>query len=202
CLRAGVAVAAGRAVGRGGVGAGAGRGVAGAGHVALIRGRAGHGVGARAALALAGVALRAGVPVVARRAVGRRHPDALARPAAVARRALVAVITGRPLGGRLPAALPRHTAALRAAVPRHAGRAVRHRRTTHPVQALRPAGAGVVVLAGRPVLHVRSHALAADTLLAHRAGISVVARCPIELLRAAGAYAALAAVARRAAVAV
>src|SRR5439155_568958 len=116
----------------------------------------------------------------------------------------VAVVTGRPLERLLPAALPHHTAALRAAVPRRAGRAVGERRTprAHPIQALLLGGAGVAVVAGRPVRHVRPRALSAHTPLTHRAGVAVVAGRPIRLPPAAGAHPGLAAVARRAAVAV
>src|SRR5206468_1631233 len=64
-LRAGVAVVARDAVGLGGVRARARRRVARARVVALIRRRAAHGVRARARAALAGVALRAEVAVVA-----------------------------------------------------------------------------------------------------------------------------------------
>src|SRR5262249_4550623 len=69
-LRTGVPVVAGRAVGVGGVGAGAGGRVAGAGVVALVEGGADDRIGRRAGAGLAGVALRAGVAVVAGHAVG------------------------------------------------------------------------------------------------------------------------------------
>src|SRR5207249_3465538 len=51
--------------------------VTGTGHVALVLRRADEGIGARAGAALAGVALRARVAVVARRAVGLRGVRAL-----------------------------------------------------------------------------------------------------------------------------
>src|SRR5207245_6404619 len=61
---------AGRAVRGRRVRAQAGARIAGAGDVALIEGVAGHGVGARADPALAGVGLRAGVAVVGAAPVG------------------------------------------------------------------------------------------------------------------------------------
>src|SRR5262249_3313853 len=64
-LRAGVAVAAGRAIGLGRIGADAGGDIAGAGAVTLIGGGADDGVGADARPRLTGIALRAGVAVVA-----------------------------------------------------------------------------------------------------------------------------------------
>src|SRR5205814_2291130 len=83
--------------------------------------------------------------------------------------------------------------------PRRAGRAVGERRTprAHPIQALLLGGAGVAVVAGRPVRHVRPRALSAHTPLTHRAGVAVVAGRPIGLPPAAGAHPGLAAVARR-----
>src|SRR5439155_1470197 len=62
-LGAGVAVVAGRAVGRVRVGAGAARRIADAGNVTLIEGRADDRVRSRADARLAGVALRAGIAV-------------------------------------------------------------------------------------------------------------------------------------------
>src|SRR5207253_2470165 len=118
-------VAAGRAVRLGGVGARARTRVAGAGDVALIRGRADLGVGASAHSALAGVGLRAGVAVAAGRAVGRRGVGAgTGRGVAGAR--YVALIRGRAdlgVGASAHSALAFPT--LRAGVPVAAGRAVR-----------------------------------------------------------------------------
>src|SRR5439155_9953824 len=91
-LRAGVAVVARRPIGRGGDGAAARRGVACARRVALVEGGAGDGV-ADAAPALAGVGLRAGVAVVARRPIGRGGVGAAARRG-VARARHVALIEG------------------------------------------------------------------------------------------------------------
>src|SRR5207244_1626475 len=64
-LRARVAVVARAPVGLGGVRAGARRRVAGAGLVALVRGRARRRATAHAGAVLAGVGLRAGIPVAA-----------------------------------------------------------------------------------------------------------------------------------------
>src|SRR5207244_7495133 len=68
-LRAGVAVVARRSVELGGTAADARRGIADAGGMALVGGGARDGVGAHADARLAGVGLRAGAAVVARRSV-------------------------------------------------------------------------------------------------------------------------------------
>src|SRR5437016_5506663 len=104
-LRAGVAVVARRPVGRRGGGAAARRGVARARHVALVEGGAGDGVAPDAARALAGVGLRAGVAVVARRPVGRRGGGAAARRG-VARARHVALVEGGAGDGVAPDAAP------------------------------------------------------------------------------------------------
>src|SRR5207247_5479936 len=112
----GIAVVAGAAVGSRRVRALAGGGVARAGDVALVRGRAGDRVAPNAAPALAGVALRAGVAVVAGAAVGSRRVRALAG-GGVGRGGDVALVRGRG-GDRLaPRAAPALAgAALRAGV--------------------------------------------------------------------------------------
>src|SRR5205814_2248887 len=92
-LRAGVAVVARRAVGLRRVGGDTGGWGAGSGVVALIAGGASHWVSARARPRLAGVGLRAGVPVVACRAVGLRRVRAGARRR-IARPRVVALIAG------------------------------------------------------------------------------------------------------------
>src|SRR5207244_4893075 len=88
----------GGAVGRRRVRALARGSVARAGVVALVRGRAGDRVAPNAAPALAAVALRAGVAVVAGGAVGSRRVRALAR-GWVARAGVVALVGGRAGGG-------------------------------------------------------------------------------------------------------
>src|SRR5439155_14471203 len=102
--------------------------VARAGVVALVGGRAGDRVAPNAAPALAAVALRAGVAVVAGGAVGSRRVRALAG-GWVARAGVVALVGGRAGDRVAVSAAPALDAlALRAAVAVVAGGAVGRRR--------------------------------------------------------------------------
>src|SRR5439155_1717660 len=145
--RAGVVVVARRAIGLGRVGAHAGARVAGPDVVALVRSRADDGVGARARPALAGVGLRAGVPVVAGRVVGLGWVGAHAR-ARVAGPYVVALVGGGAddgVGARTRAALA--GVGLRAGIPVVAGRAVGLDGVV--AGAVGIAGGGLVALVGR-----------------------------------------------------
>src|SRR5439155_1566415 len=122
--------------------------ITGPGVVTLVGGRANHGVAARAHFRPAGVGLRTGFAIVARRLIRRGDPYAAPCPAGVARRALVAVVAGRALGCRGPLA--------------HA-------------QGAAPLDTPVVVLAGGAVLHGAARATTLEALLVDRAGVAVVA---------------------------
>src|SRR5437762_2307072 len=177
-LRAGAAVVPGRSVELGGIAAEARRGVAGAGGMALVGGGAHDGVGAHADAGLAGVGLRAGAAVVARRSVelggtaaDTRRGVARARGVAlvgggaydrvrahggagragVGLRAGVAIVAGRPIE------LRRIRAGARRRVTRSRGVALvgggAHDRRTYTDAPLTGVGngAGVPVVAGDPV---------------------------------------------------
>src|SRR5206468_1283466 len=126
------------------------RRITGAGVVALILGGADDGVAARAAAALAGVGLRAGVAVVAGGAVGLRRvrADAARR---IAGAGVVALILGGAddgVGAGAGAALA--GVGLRAGVAVVAGGPVRHRRVlTSRDRVARVGGARVAVVARR-----------------------------------------------------
>src|SRR5207248_2146330 len=127
-LRAGIPVVAGAAVGLRRVRARARGGITGAGKVALVGGGADDGVAARADPALAGVGLRAGIPVVAGAAVGLRRVRARARRR-VAGAGVVALVRGGAddrVATRADPALA--GIGLRAGVAVGAGAAVRLRR--------------------------------------------------------------------------
>src|SRR3989449_295416 len=115
------------AAGDRGVGAAARGGVARARHVALVEGGAGDGVAPDAAPALAGIGLRAGVAVGARRPVRRRGGGAAARRG-VARARHVALVEGGAGDGVAPDAAPTLAGVgLCAGVAVVAGRPVRRR---------------------------------------------------------------------------
>src|SRR5207253_2813323 len=123
-LRAGVAVVAGCAVGLGGIAAGARGGIAGAGRVALVGGRTHDGIRAQAGAGRTGVGLRAGVAVIAGRAVG------LGGIAAGARRGVAGAGRLALVGGRAHDRVRAHVGAgltgvgLRAGVAVVTGRAI------------------------------------------------------------------------------
>src|SRR5207247_2598339 len=156
--RAGVAVVAGRSVELGGTAAEACRGVADAGGVALVGGGAYDRVRAHAGAGRAGVGLRAGVAVVARRSVGlggiaadARREAAGAGRAGVGLRAGVAVVAGRPIELRGIRAGARRRVTRARGVALVGGGA--HDRRTHTDAPLTGVGngAGVPVVAGDPV---------------------------------------------------
>src|SRR5437870_11479783 len=174
-LRAGVAVAAGRAVGlvrrrR----AHAGGGVAGAGVVALVR-RADHRARPDAAPVLASVGLRAGVAVVAGRAVGLVRRRRAHAGGGVAGAGVVALVRRARRSSGLHAAPVLAGVGLRAGVAVVAGRAVGlvRRRRAHAGGGV--AGAGVVALVRRADHRVRPDAAPVLASVGLRAGVAVVA---------------------------
>src|SRR5207244_3083264 len=157
-LRAGVAVVAGseeRRVGR--RRAHAGGGVAGAGVVALVR-RADHRVRADAAPVLAGVGLRAGVAVVAGRAVGLVRRRRAHAGGGVAGAGVVALVRRADHRVRPDAAPVLASVGLRAGVAVVAGRPVVLLRLRLAHAGRGEAVAGVVAVVGRADDRIRRHA--------------------------------------------
>src|SRR5207253_6209322 len=183
-LRAGVAVVAGGAVHLGRVGAGAGGRITDAGLVALVRGSADDGVRAGAGAGLAGVALRAGVAVVAGHTVrGRRvRADAARR---VADAGDMTLILGRADDRvRADAGAAEAGAALGAEVAVLAGREIGERRVRAPgrrIAAVGGAGVVVVTVGWRP-----PDAAPARAGVGRGAGVAVVARRRVVRVRTAG----------------
>src|SRR6266436_6290313 len=188
-LRAGVAVVAGRAVGlvrrrR----AHAGGGVAGAGVVALVR-RADHRACSDAAPVLAGVGLRAGVAVVAGRAVGLVRRRRAHAGGGVAGAGVVALVRRADHRACSDAAPVLAGVGLRAGVAVVAGRAVGlvRRRRAHAGGGV--AGAGVVALDRRADHRACSDAAPVLAGVGLRAGVAVVAGRAVGLVRRRRAHA-------------
>src|SRR5207249_3351823 len=188
-LRAGVAVVAGRAVGLGRRRrAHAGGGVAGAGVVALVR-RADHRACSDAAPVLAGVGLRAGVAVVAGRAVGLVRRRRAHAGGGVAGAGVVALVRRADHRACSDAAPVLAGVGLRAGVAVVAGRAVGlvRRRRAHAGGGV--TGAGVVALVRRADHRVRSDAAPVMAGVGLRAGVAVVAGRAVGLVRRRRAHA-------------
>src|SRR2546428_505622 len=143
---AAVAVVAGGPALSGGIATGARRGIARSGGVALIERGADDRVGARAAPVLAAVGLRAGVAVVAGRAVGLVRRRRAHAGGGVAGAGVVALVRRADHRVRPDAAPVLAGVGLRAGVAVVAGRAVGLVRQRPAHDAGRDAGAGVVAL--------------------------------------------------------
>src|SRR5207253_930722 len=163
----------------GGIAADARRGVADAGGVALVGGGAGDGVGAHAGAGLAGVVLRAGVAVVARRSVE------LGGIAAGARRGVAGAGGVALVGGGAHDRVRTHADACLAGVGLRAGVAVVARL---PIE-LRGIRAGArrrvtrsrgVALVGGVAHDRRAHTDAPLTRVGNGAGVPVVAGDPVH----------------------
>src|SRR5207244_4223777 len=152
----------------------AGGGVEGAGVVALVR-RADHRVRPDAAPVLASVGLRAGVAVVAGRAVGLVRRRRAHAGGGVAGAGVVALVRRADHRVRADAAPVLASVGLRAGVAVVAGRAVGlvRRRRAHAGGGV--AGAGVVALVRRADHRVRADAAPVLASVGLRAGVAVAA---------------------------
>src|SRR5439155_576141 len=175
----GVAVVAGGSVRAGRIRAFTGRRIAGARVVALVLGGADDGVAAGARAALAGVGLRAGGAVGARRRV--RLGGVGAGGVAVAGAGLAAVVGRRAGEGRAAARAARADIVLGARVAVVAGRAVRLGGVGAGAVAV--AGAGLMALVGRRAGEGRAAARAARADVVIGAGVAVVAHRPVGCCR-------------------
>src|SRR5436309_3403562 len=172
---AAVGVVAGGPVLSGGIATGPRRGIARPGGVARVERGADDRVGAHAAPVLAGVGLRAGVAVVAGRAVGLVRRRRAHAGGGVAGAGVVALVRRADHRARSDAAPVLAGVGLRAGVAVVAGRAVGlvRRRRAHAGGGV--AGAGVVALVRRADYRLRLHAALLISGVGLRAGVAVVA---------------------------